>query len=147
MLDDTTPMTSNNIGLVRQNAQHFEVSLHTRSFKDENMHQLAAQLRKIFEVTGAEVELVMKAPSWKEDETTPMLTLANTVFCDVLGFEPKKVSMHFVLEAGYLVEKFAGMHMVSIGPRIVEPHSANERVQLSTVDNIWKVTVEMLRRM
>jgi dipeptidase D len=37
--------------------------------------------------------------------------------------------------------------MVSIGPRIVEPHSANERVQLSTVDDIWKVTVEMLRRM
>ena len=147
MLDDTTPMTSNNIGLVRQSAQHFEVSLHTRSFKDENMHQLAAQLRKIFEVTGADVELVMKAPSWKEDEATPMLTLANTVFSDVLGFEPKKVSMHFVLEAGYLVEKFPGMHMVSIGPRILEPHSANERVQLSTVDDIWKVTVEMLRRM
>ena len=65
----------------------------------------------------------------------------------MLGFEPKKVSMHFVLEAGYLVEKYPGLHIASIGPRILEPHSVNERVQLSTVDKIWKVVIEMLRRM
>ena len=147
MLDADTPMTSNNIGVVRQTPQHFEVRMHTRSFSDEKMQQLASQLRKIFEVTGASVELVMKAPSWKEDPDDALVALTSQTFSDVLGFEPKKVSMHFVLEAGYLVEKYPGLHIASIGPRILEPHSVNERVQLSTVDNIWKVVIEMLRRM
>lgn len=142
-----TPMTSNNIGLVEQSQSAFSISTHTRSFDNQKMEALALQIRKIFEVSGAEVEQVMNAPAWQEDSDGEMVRLACETFRDVLGFEPKKVAMHFVLEAGYLVETFPGLHIASIGPRIIEPHSTNERVQLSTVDNIWKVTKELLRRL
>ena len=37
--------------------------------------------------------------------------------------------------------------MASIGPRIVEPHSTSERLELKTVDDIWQVLVELLRRL
>ena len=37
--------------------------------------------------------------------------------------------------------------MASIGPRIVEPHSTSERVELKTIEDIWKVFIEMLRRL
>jgi dipeptidase D len=37
--------------------------------------------------------------------------------------------------------------MASIGPRIVEPHSTSERIELSTIEDIWKVLLEMLRRL
>lgn len=142
-----TPMTSNNIGLVKMQKETFDISTHTRSFDNQKMEALALQIRKIFEVSGAQVEQVMNAPAWQEDSNGDMVRLACDTFRDVLGFEPKKVAMHFVLEAGYLVETFPGLHIASIGPRIIEPHSANERVQLSTVDDIWKVAKEMLRRM
>lgn len=156
LLDDqVTPMTSNNIGVVTmQSAKDkstsmnaFVVSTHTRSFDDQKMEHLADQIKKIFEVSGAEVELVMNAPGWKEDESNELVELTCKTFNDVLGFEPKKVNMHFVLEAGYLVNTFPGLHIASIGPRILEPHSTNERVQLDTVDNIWKVVVELLKRL
>ena len=55
--------------------------------------------------------------------------------------------MHFVLEAGYFVQKYPGIQMASIGPRILEPHSTSERVELQTCDDIWRVTVELLRRL
>ena len=57
------------------------------------------------------------------------------------------VAMHFVLEAGFFVEKYPGIQMASIGPRIVEPHSASERVELQTIDDIWQVLIELLRRL
>ena len=57
------------------------------------------------------------------------------------------VAMHFVLEAGFFVQKFPDIEMASIGPRIVEPHSTSERVELSTCHDIWRVTVELLRRL
>ena len=55
--------------------------------------------------------------------------------------------MHFVLEAGFFVQKFPGIEMASIGPRIVEPHSTRERVELKTIDDIWRVTIELLARL
>lgn len=142
-----TPLTSNNIGTVRQNATTFDITTHTRSFDDTKTEQLADQIRRIFVISGATVDTIMNAPAWQEDSDSELVTLACNTFRDILGFEPKKVAMHFVLEAGYLVRKFPGIHIASIGPRILEPHSTSERVQLSTVDNIWRVATEMLARM
>lgn len=141
-----TPMTSNNIGLVRQYDDVFEVSTHSRSFRNEDMELLAKKIREIFLVSGAEVEEIMNAPSWQEDQHSDFLQLVSNTFQDVLGFRPKPVAMHFVLEAGYFVQKYPGIQMASIGPRILEPHSTSERVELSTCDNIWRVAVEILKR-
>ncbi|MBQ0050125.1 MAG: hypothetical protein KBT12_07840 [Bacteroidales bacterium] len=68
-----------------------------------------------------------------------------------LGLEYERnegqVAMHFVLEAGYYVQKFPSIEIACIGPRIIEPHSTKERVELSTVDNICKVLAELLKRL
>ncbi len=142
-----TPMTSNNVGTVRQMDDVFEVSTHSRSFRGEDMELLAKKIREIFLVSGAEVEEIMNAPSWQEDQTSPFLQMVSDTFQDILGFRPKPVAMHFVLEAGYFVQKYPGIQMASIGPRIIEPHSTSERVELSTCDDIWKVAVEILKRL
>ena len=144
-----TPMTSNNIGTVLQLAdeQVFEVSTHSRSFKGEDMELLAKKIREIFLVSGAEVEEIMNAPSWQENQHSEFLQMVSDTFQDVLGFRPKPVAMHFVLEAGYFVQKYPGIQMASIGPRIIEPHSTSERVELQTCDDIWRVTIEILKRL
>ncbi len=138
-------MTSNNIGVVKQSKDMFTISTHTRSFEEDKMQDLASNISKIFTLTGAKVETVMHVLPWQENTAHPFVQQVMNVFDNVLGFKPKQVSMHFALEAGYLVEKFSGMHMVSIGPRIVNPHSTDEHVSLTSADNIWKVVVEVLR--
>ena len=55
--------------------------------------------------------------------------------------------MHFVLEAGFFVEHYPGIQIASIGPRIVEPHSTSERVELKTIEDIWQVLIELLKRL
>ena len=146
--DDITPLTSNNIGLVTLNSplSTLNLSFHTRSFVDSEMQRIASEIEKIYHLSGATVTKVMESPAWTESDTT-LLQLTNSVFHDVLGFEPRAVSMHFVLEAGYLVNIFPGLHIVSIGPRILEPHSIHERVDLNTCDDIWRVTLELLKRL
>ena len=57
------------------------------------------------------------------------------------------VAMHFVLEAGFFVQHYPGIQMASRGPRIVEPHSTSERIELSTIEDIWKVLNELLKRL
>lgn len=142
-----TPMTSNNIGRLFTKDGYLTVSCHTRSFDDKEMEEWAEICTSEFEAIGAEVEVIMNTPGWQENQHSDYLKLVDGTFQDVLGFSPKKVAMHFVLEAGYYVQKFPGIEIACIGPRIIEPHSTKERVELSTVDNIYKVLVELLKRM
>ena len=90
---------------------------------------------------------IMSAPAWQEDQHSPFLQLTSDTFFDVLGWRPRMVAMHFVLEAGFFVQHYPGIQMASIGPRIVEPHSASERVEMKTIDDIWQVLLELLRRL
>lgn len=143
-----TVMTSNNIGVIRMDGNQLTVSCHTRSFDMEEQYILSSTCHDLM-VSGYayDVEKIMDTGAWGEKDDSPLLALTCQTFKDVLGFEPKKVAMHFVLEAAYYVEKYPGVEIASIGPLIIEPHSASERVNLETADNIWKVTIQLLQRL
>ena len=142
-----TPETSNNVGRVYHDGEALVVTTHTRSFINNVMESVAAEIADVMAESGAVSQTLMKAPAWKEDAGSPFIKLTSDVFNDVLGWRPRMVAMHFVLEAGYLVQKFPGLQIASIGPRIVEPHSTSERVQISTIEDIWKVFINLLARM
>jgi dipeptidase D len=137
--------TSNNIGIIDSQGERCTISSHTRSFSMQALEELADNISKIFTLTGAEVETIMHLSSWQEDLHHPWVQQVMNTFQQELGFTPTPVSMHFALEAGYFVEKFPGIHIASIGPRIMFPHSPNEKVSLTTADNIWHVVREICK--
>ncbi|PNH05068.1 Cytosol non-specific dipeptidase [Tetrabaena socialis] len=64
------------------------------------------------------------------------------------GGKAAKVSaIHAGLECGILGEKYPGMDTVSFGPTIKGAHSPDERVQVSTVEPFWHLTVKVLERL
>ena len=142
-----TVETSNNVGVINTLPDHLLVSTHTRSFVDDDMTRLAKEIADNFAAAGASSETVMTAPAWQENTESAFLALTSQTFGDVLGWEPRQVAMHFVLEAGYFKQKYPGIEIACIGPRILEPHSTSERLEMHTVDDIWKVLVELLKRM
>lgn len=142
-----TVETSNNVGRISTEEDHIFVSTHTRSFVDADMASLSQEIAKTFSDHGATSETIMSAPAWQENQQSPFLRLTSDTFHDVLGWRPRMVAMHFVLEAGFFVQKYPGIEIASIGPRIVEPHSTSERVELSTIGDIWRVLIELLRRL
>lgn len=143
-----TVETSNNVGRIVTEKDHIFVSTHTRSFIDDDMAALSQQIADTFkQIAAAESEVVMSAPAWQENQQSPFLALVSNTFQDVLGWRPRMVAMHFVLEAGFFVQHYPGIQIASIGPRIVEPHSTSERVELSTIEDIWKVLIELLKRL
>ena len=145
-LKDTVE-TSNNVGRISTEQDHLFVSTHTRSFIDNDMEELSRDIANVFKTAGATSELIMSAPAWQEDQQSPFLQLTSDTFQEVLGWRPRMVAMHFVLEAGYFVQHYPGIQIASIGPRIVEPHSTSERVELSTVEDIWRVLIRLLQKL
>ena len=146
VMQDTVE-TSNNVGRISTEKNDLFISTHTRSFIDEDMAKLSEDIAKTFTDAGATSEVIMSAPAWQENQQSEFLRLTSDTFQDVLGWRPRMVAMHFVLEAGFFVQKYPGIEMASIGPRIVEPHSTSERVELQTIEDIWQVAQELLKRM
>ena len=142
-----TVETSNNIGRIMTEDDSIFVSTHTRSFIDSEMEKLSRRIADVMREAGAASETVMSAPAWQENQQSAFLQTTSDTFLDVLGWRPRMVAMHFVLEAGFFVERYPGIQIASIGPRIVEPHSTSERVELSTIDDIWRVLIELLSRL
>ena len=148
-----TVETSNNVGRIVTEEDHIFVSTHTRSFIDKNMAELSKDIANTFAAVAADSEVVMSAPAWQEGgehqspQQSPFLQLVSNTFQDVLGWRPRMVAMHFVLEAGFFVQHYPGIQIASIGPRIVEPHSTSERVELKTINDIWLVLIELLKRL
>jgi dipeptidase D len=145
-MEDTVE-TSNNIGRIQTEEDCIFISTHTRSFIDTDMKELSRKIAAVFAENGAKSEMVMSAPAWQEDQQSAFLQLTSDTFQDVLGWRPRMVAMHFVLEAGFFVEHYPGIQIASIGPRIVEPHSTSERVELKTIEDIWQVLIELLKRL
>ena len=144
---ENTVETSNNIGRIQTEEDCIFISTHTRSFIDADMKELSRKIADVFAENGAKSEMVMSAPAWQEDQQSAFLQLTSDTFQDVLGWRPRMVAMHFVLEAGFFVEHYPGIQIASIGPRIVEPHSTSERVELKTIEDIWQVLIELLKRL
>ncbi|MCQ2289003.1 MAG: beta-Ala-His dipeptidase [Muribaculaceae bacterium] len=142
-----TVMTSNNVGVLHVSDDDITVSCHTRSFSNDEMHRYADAIKETFESNHATVKQLMDTGSWFEDPNSTLLETTCNTFKDVLGFEPNKIAIHAVLECAYFVQKYPGVQIASIGPLIIEPHSTSERINLDTADNIWKVVVELLKRL
>lgn len=143
-----TVMTSNNIGVLTTTDDQITLSTHTRSFDNHEQMMESSHIRDLMQMADADdVRVLMNTGSWMERDDSPLLALTCQTFQDVLGFTPKKVAMHFVLEAAYYVAKYPGIEIASIGPLIIEPHSTSERICLDTADDIWRVTIELLRRL
>lgn len=139
--------TSSNIGLVRMRKDYVSIYTHSRSFSDNQLTGLCQRIQHLVQEQEGALKVQMRAPAWQEKTDSPFMQLVDDTFHQVLGFHPRQAAMHFVLEAGYYVQKFPGIQIACIGPRILEPHSPQERVELSTVEDIWQVTLQLLERL
>ena len=95
-------------------------------------------------MAGFEVEHTGSYPGWKPEPTSEIVRKLQSAHEKVFGKPAKLIAMHAGLECGVIGEKYPGMQMISFGPTIVDPHSPNERVQISTVQNFWKLLKQAL---
>ena len=111
----------------------------------ESSKQLAANLvATACRLAGFETEHIGSYPGWKPEPASEIVRTLQEVNKKLYGEPAKLVIMHAGLECGVIGEKYPGMQMVSFGPQIENPHSPNERVQISSVEPFWKYLCAVL---
>src|ERR1700690_3183244 len=129
--------TSTNLAIVNTRGDVVEIVTSQRSAIESSMLAAARMVATVCGLAGFEVEHAGKYPGWKPEPTSDIVRKLQDVHKKLFGEPAKLIAMHAGLVCGVIGEKYPGMQMVSFGPTIVDPHSPNERVQISSVESFW----------
>jgi dipeptidase D len=138
---------STNLAIVSMNGDVAEIVTSQRSAIEASKHAVAKMVATVFRMAGFDVEHSGSYPGWKPEPTSEIVQKLQAVHEQVFGNPAKLIAMHAGLECGVIGEKYPGMQMVSFGPTIVDPHSPNERVQISTVQSFWRYLRAVLEKL
>jgi dipeptidase D len=130
--------TSTNLATVKTKGDVVEVISSQRSAIASSKQAAAHMVSTVCRLAGFGVEHSGSYPGWKPEPTSELVQKLQAAHQKLFGHPAKLIAMHAGLECGVIGEKYPGMQMASFGPTIVNPHSPDERVQISTVDDFWK---------
>jgi dipeptidase D len=130
--------TSTNLATVKTKGDLIEIVTSQRSAVVTSKETAARMVATVCQLAGFEVEHLGSYPGWKPEPNSQLVRKLQETHKKLFGETAKLIAMHAGLECGVIGEKYPGMQLISLGPTIVDPHSPNERVQISTVDSFWK---------
>lgn len=131
--------SSSNLGVVKTEGLKVRIVCCSRSSVMTSLGALVDQHAAIGRLAGADVEQPAGYPGWKPNLQSAVLAVVRRQYQDAFGAQPGLLAIHAGLECGLLTEKYPDLDIVSFGPNIRGAHSPDERVQISSVQKIWRL--------
>ncbi len=117
-----------------------------RSSLAASIKELKGKLSFMAECFDASCQVSGEYPGWEYRSDSPLRDKMIAVFEEQYGHKPVVESIHAGLECGILSEKLDDLDAVSFGPNIIDIHSAREKLDIASVERVWKYLVGVLER-
>jgi dipeptidase D len=137
--------TSSNLAIIKSEDGFIELRCLLRSSIDSAKEDLGIAIQSVLELAGARVIHDGSYPGWKPDVSSAALQTMKEVYKNKFGKNAEVKVIHAGLECGIIGDVYKGLDMVSFGPTIKFPHSPDEKVLISSVENFWEFLVETLK--
>ena len=138
--------TSLNLGILSTEKDRLTAVFCVRNSVGREKEQLHRRLRSLMEQLGGTVTVSGDYPAWEYRKDSPLRDLMTEVFCEQYGIPPEIEAIHAGVECGILAGKLPGLDAVSIGPDLPEIHTPRERMDIASVERVWRFLLEVLRR-
>ncbi|MFW9903741.1 MAG: beta-Ala-His dipeptidase [Candidatus Thorarchaeota archaeon] len=136
--------TSNNLALIKTTPYSIEIITSTRSSYDKELNRIRNELKDLGERVGAEVIQGPSYPGWQPELESPFLSLVRQEYTREYGMDVELKAVHGGLETGLFKGIDPELQIVSIGAKIKDAHSPQERVYIESVDVIWRTVKAVL---
>jgi dipeptidase D len=137
--------TSINIGVLKTDKNMVVGQTLLRSSVDTAKVDLENMVDAVFTMAGADIIFDGHYPGWKPNPDSEILRLMLELYKKMFGKEPLVKAIHAGLECGILGGAYPNWDMISVGPTIVNPHSPDEKTEISSVKKFWDYLVETLK--
>ena len=141
---DGLVQTSLNLGIVKLGDRFTAISS-VRSSVNAEKEALFAKLKSLAEMFDGSYSQAGEYPAWEFRKESPLREIMVRVYRQMFGMEPQVVALHAGLECGLFSEKLPDLDSVSIGPQMYDVHTTRERLEITSVERIWKYLLEVLK--
>lgn len=138
--------TSTNLSVVLTEEDGILLRAASRSSSRVGLRTTTGWIGAVADLAGAEVERGDRYPGRRPKLDSKLLSACKKAHQEVFGRKPEVKSIHAGLEMGIIGEKFAEMEMVSLGTLIEHPHSPDERVKISAVEEFYSFLLATLEK-
>ncbi|WP_371374608.1 aminoacyl-histidine dipeptidase [Thalassotalea aquiviva] len=136
--------TSSNLGVMRTKGPKFVALCLIRSLHDDGRLEAQEMIQSVFSLAGAKVEFSGAYPGWKPSTDSAVMNIVSDTYKQLFGKSPEIMVIHAGLECGLFKTEYPDLDMVSIGPTIKFPHSPDEKVEIASVGEYWKLLTKVL---
>lgn len=136
--------TSLNLGIMKLTENALVLEYAVRSSVNQEREVLCSQMQEIAAQYGATVTVRNAYPGWAYRADSSLRNHMCTVYEKMYGHAPKLEAIHAGLECGILAGKIQGLDCISIGPDLNDVHTAQESMDIASVQRVWNYLLTVL---
>ncbi|NCB94083.1 MAG: aminoacyl-histidine dipeptidase [Clostridia bacterium] len=136
--------TSNNIGILRLEADSLFASCGVRSSVGSAKLYVSEKIQYLTEFLGGEYSIEGDYPAWEYKKDSKLRDLMVQSYKEIFGEEPCVKAIHAGLECGLFYDTIPGLDCVSFGPTMKDIHTTEEKLSISSTARMWDYLVKTL---
>lgn len=130
--------TSLNWGIAGLSNDDFSMKAAVRSSVGTAKDDLIARLDWIAQSCGGTFSMTGEYPAWEWVEHSPLREKMARIYKSMFGSDLVIEAIHAGVECGLLADKIPDMDAISMGPNILDIHTPNEHLSISSVERMWR---------
>jgi dipeptidase D len=137
-------LTSINLAIVKTSVDEIKIELSARSMDNEELKRIQKETLSMLSFYGFNATSHGKYPAWK-----PQINEFTNMVLDIYKQHSPHASLeaiHAGLECALFQAKYPNLKVASIGPNIHNPHSKAEKVEIQSVENLYKILLEIVKK-
>lgn len=137
--------SSLNTAIINTKEDEVEIISSIRSSVYSRKSEIADKIEALAEAVDATVKRESEYPGWEYDKDSKIRDISVLAYKNLFGVEPAITAIHAGLECGLFKETMKDTDMISFGPDIIDVHTANEHLKISSVEKYWALLKEILK--
>lgn len=139
--------TSLNMGVLTTEPDCISMQFLVRSNASAGKQVMIEKLQSFAKCLFGKIEFMSDYPAWEYRPDSKLRTLMVDTYTKLFETSPKVTAIHAGLECGILAGKIENMDGISFGPNILNAHTPQEKMEISSVEKCWEYLKAVLKQM
>ena len=139
--------TSLNMGVLSMDKNSLNLTVSVRSSLKSEKEALIDKLLSIASLSGATAKVGGEYPPWEYKSESLLREVTSKVYLELFNKEATFEAIHAGLECGVLSEKIENLDAIAFGPDIFDIHTPKERIDIKSVERVWKFIKRILEEL
>ncbi|MFX1496600.1 MAG: beta-Ala-His dipeptidase [Promethearchaeota archaeon] len=138
--------TSSNFASIKTEESFLKFVISQRSLTQYDLDVIFNQFQTLFKMSGLKfmTDIKYEYPSWTPNFNSKLSMLAAESYKELFNSDVIIHAIHAGLECAYFKYHFPQLEIISFGPTIIDGHSPDERLKISSVEKIWNLLINLL---